>query len=131
MAINIIRHLLEKSDASGSKSTILKPLTWLLSILVGGLLLLLSGNGPFWLSVFFSVLISVVILIYLFAYIYCLFKDRDALRSEKFSIQKMAIERGVYGDNLTGIQYSREENRLPESTISVSDQAETEEQNEA
>lgn len=41
-------------------------------------------------------------MLYLFAYTYCLFKDRDALRTERYSIQKLAIEKGFVGDSLTG-----------------------------
>ena len=29
--------------------------------------------------------------------------DRDSLRSEKFTIQKLAIEKGIMGDDVTGI----------------------------
>ena len=36
-------------------------------------------------------------------YIYCLINDRDSLRSEKFTIQKLAIEKGIMGDDVTGI----------------------------
>ena len=127
MAINIIRELLEKSDASGSKSTILKPLTWLLSVLIAGLLFLFKLNAPFWAYVFFSIIISVIIALFLFAYLYCLFKDRDSLRSEKFSIQKMAIEKGMYGDNLTGLHFTNDNRQITDKNASSSDQSETKE----
>ena len=39
----------------------------------------------------------------LFAYVFCLFKDRDALRSESFSLRKMEIEKGLYGDSDMGL----------------------------
>ena len=71
MSITGIRELLSRSDASGSKSTILKPLTWFLALII--------------------------------VYIYCLINDRDSLRSEKFTIQKLAIEKGIMGDDVTGI----------------------------
>ena len=41
--------------------------------------------------------------LYLGAYVYCLVTDRDALRSETYTIQKMAIEKGFVGDSLTGV----------------------------
>ena len=34
--------------------------------------------------------------------------DKDALRSEKFTIQKLAIEKGLYGDSLTGTLDSKD-----------------------
>ncbi|OFX25759.1 MAG: hypothetical protein A2041_14620 [Bacteroidetes bacterium GWA2_31_9b] len=103
MAMSIIKELLHKSDASGSKSTILKPLTWLISVITGGIILLLEFNSPNWLIIMFSIIMGVAILIFFFSYIYCLFTDKDAIRSEKYSIQKLAIEKGLYGDNVTGI----------------------------
>ena len=42
-------------------------------------------------------------LLYLFTYIFCLFTDKDALRSENYSISKLAIEKGIIGDNITGM----------------------------
>ena len=42
------------------------------------------------------------IIAYVLAYIYLLFHDRDALRSEKYSLQKLAIERGLVGDSDMG-----------------------------
>lgn len=51
----------------------------------------------------FAVILVVAILIFFFAYIYCLFTDKDAIRSEKYSIQKMAIEKGIFGDSNSGV----------------------------
>jgi hypothetical protein len=36
------------------------------------------------------------------AYFFLLFNDRDALRSERFTLSKMAIEKSVTGDSLKG-----------------------------
>jgi hypothetical protein len=30
-------------------------------------------------------------------------KDRDSLRSERYSIQKLAIEKEIVGDNISGV----------------------------
>lgn len=119
----MFKELLERSDSSGSKSTILKPLTWLLSVFIGGMVLLIKVNAPSWTIIFFSIILGLGISIFFFSYIYCLFKDRDALRSEKYSIQKMAIEKGVYGDNMIGLIYSNEPKALNESK-NLSDQSE-------
>lgn len=103
MAISIIKELLHKSDASGSRSTILKPITWFISSLIVGITILLKFNSPEWLIIFLTITMGLSILVFLFAYIYCLFTDKDAIRSEKYSIQKMAIEKGLYGDNNIGV----------------------------
>ena len=51
MSITGIRELLSRSDASGSKSTILKPLTWFLALIIGGILTLLKFGSPIWLTI--------------------------------------------------------------------------------
>lgn len=103
MAVNIFRELLHRSDASGSRSTILKPLTWFISVIIVGIVFLLKYNSSQWLIIMFSIILGLAILIFLFAFVFCLFTDKDAIRSEKYSIQKMAIEKGVYGDSSTGV----------------------------
>ena len=45
----------------------------------------------------------VVLTVTLGAYIYLLIADRDALRSETFSLSKLAIEKGLVGDNISGL----------------------------
>ena len=111
MGIDTIKELFERSDSNGSKSTILKPITWLLSILISGIIILVRVQAPNWTVVLFSIIVGFTIVIFFFAFIYCLFYDRDALRSEKFSIQKMAIEKGLYGDNISGTFISTNSNQ--------------------
>jgi membrane protein YdbS with pleckstrin-like domain len=103
MGVFEFKELFERSDASGSRSTILKPLTWFLSVIITGLLLLIRLDGPEWIIIMFAVIICLTIVVFFFTYIYCLFNDKDTLRSEKYSIQKLAIEKGILGDNTTGI----------------------------
>ena len=45
---------------------------------------------------------AVAIVLYLIAYIYFAFKNPDELRSESYSIQKLAIEKGFIGDSISG-----------------------------
>ena len=56
MSITGIRELLSRSDASGSKSTILKPLTWFLALIIGGILTLLKFGSPIWLTIMLAVI---------------------------------------------------------------------------
>lgn len=88
MSLNFIKELMVRTDNSGEKSTILKPLTWLISILVGSMILANYLNLPKWIIIMFSIIVALIIILFIFSYVYCLFTDRDALRSEKFSIQK-------------------------------------------
>jgi len=43
-----------------------------------------------------------MVVAYLVAYFVLLFVDRDALRSERFTLSKLAIEKSVTGDSLKG-----------------------------
>lgn len=112
MGIEVIHQLFQKSDASGSKSTILKPLTWLISVLISAEIVLSYSKANTIILIFIAVLISLVFIVFMFAFIFCLFKNPDALRSETFSIQKMAIEKGVFGDSNSGMFLSNEQSDL-------------------
>jgi hypothetical protein len=50
-----------------------------------------------------SIVLVAVIALYGTAYVFCLLKDRDALRSESYSLHKLAIEQGLLGDSTTGM----------------------------
>ncbi len=39
---------------------------------------------------------------YMLSYLYFMFKDPDALRSENYSLEKLAIQRGLAGDSTSG-----------------------------
>lgn len=101
--MSIIRALLSHSDASGSRSTILKPLTWLLGIILATLLAAFRFSAPAWFCYLLAGIAILAVLLFFFAYVFCLFKDRDALRSESFSLRKMEIEKGLYGDSDMGL----------------------------
>ena len=101
--MSIIKALLSHSDASGSRSTILKPLTWLLGIILATLLAAFRFSAPAWFCYLLAGIIILAVLLFFFAYVFCLFKDRDALRSESFSLWKMEIEKGLYGDSDMGL----------------------------
>jgi hypothetical protein len=95
--------LKEQMNATLSRSDVLKPLAWLIGILALSIALFLYAKAPGWLVATLGVSFIVAIFLYFACYLYCLMNDRDALRSEKYSINKMAIEHGVYGDNNSGV----------------------------
>ena len=99
-----IRALLQQASAEGSRSTALKPLGWLVGILCAATTALFSLLNPLqlWVAIAFVALTAVAVLGYLGVYFYLMIKDRDALRSERYSIQKLAIEKSIVGDNLSG-----------------------------
>ena len=58
---------------------------------------------PDWLGIAFACCTGVTLVLYLIIYILAFRKDPELLRSEKHSIQKLAIEKGFVGDSLQGI----------------------------
>ena len=101
---NVLNVFREQVASHGSRTDALRPLSMLMLILLTALVLLLVfGKTPGWLLIFMAVLLLGVIGLFGFAYVYCLFKRPDALRSEKYLLQRMAIEHGVLGDSITGI----------------------------
>jgi hypothetical protein len=100
--IELIRSLLQQASAQGSRSTALNPLGWALAIVLSALLASALDHLPSWVSPLLGVLVTIVVIAYLVAYFFLLVKDRDALRSERFHLSKMAIERSIVGDNIAG-----------------------------
>ena len=100
--IGIIKAFLEQATAKGTKTTILKPIGWMMVILVGATLSSFYFETPLWIGAMFAIFSSLTMFLYLAAYTYCLFTDKDALRSETYSIQKLAIEKGFVGDDIAG-----------------------------
>jgi hypothetical protein len=88
---------------TGSRSTILKPLGVALSMLLSATILAFYLKLPSILGVVFSAFTGITLTLYLVTYVYCLINDRESLRSEKYSIQRLAIEKGFVGDSLQGI----------------------------
>jgi hypothetical protein len=56
-------------------------------------------GAPDWLLYFFGGVLALLLLCYLVTHFYFMVRDPDALRSETFKIQKMQIERGMFGDD--------------------------------
>lgn len=102
MAPLAIHQFLEKADARGARSTVLRPLGWLVFLLFAGLVVSLPSSPPEWLLRLLAVLLVIAVAVYLAAFIFFALKDPDALRSEKFTLSKMAIERTLTGDTLKG-----------------------------
>src|SRR5690348_2400583 len=102
--IELIRSFLQQASVHGSRSTVLNPLIWALGTTFSAILVSIYGNAPFWLTVVLTIFGGLILLVFLGAYLYCLVSDRDALRSEKFTLSKMAIERSVTGDTLKGFR---------------------------
>lgn len=94
--------LLQRGTASGSRSTVLNPLGWLFGLCAPASISA-YWVGVDWLGAVFGILAAATVGVYLLAYGYFVFVDKDALRSERFVIQKMAIESQLIGDDQVGV----------------------------
>lgn len=94
--------ILQQALASGSRSTVLKPLGWLIALTLSGTIATFKLNPDVWFTHVMGGMCITSILLYIAGYIYFGITDKDALRSETFTIQKMAIQKGFVGDDSTG-----------------------------
>jgi hypothetical protein len=114
--LQLVSSLREQMSATLSRSDALKPLAWLIGILATSTVLMLYVKAPEWMLAIMAFLLVASIFLYGFAYTFCLFKDRDALRSERYSLHKMAIEHGLLGDSSTGLFDPTTESQEPRLT---------------
>lgn len=105
--------LLHKALAQGNRSTVLHSLGWLLGICSASSISAFGFKAPIWLGTMFGIAAAISIALYLMSYIYFGLTNPDLLRSEKYHIQKMAIQKGFVGDNSTGFI------KLPEDVKSL------------
>jgi hypothetical protein len=83
-------------------------------------------HGPGWVQIFFATLLGIDFIAFLIAYAYFATKTPDALRSERFYLQKLAIKRGLVGDSLTGLTPARDPMLLPSADAKRSQETEDE-----
>lgn len=98
----MIKEFLQKAIVNGNKSTILLPLRWLIGLSFSATLIAVLIKAPNWMTIMFSIVSGLAIILFLYAYIYSLLNNPENLRSEKYTIQRMAIERGIFGDDIVG-----------------------------
>ena len=94
----------EHMSAELTRSDVLRALIWPNA----GILLALSSammtHQPDWVLSSLFIMLAIFLELYGIAFIYFAFSDPDALRSEKYKLQKMAIEQGLYGDSSMGLR---------------------------
>jgi hypothetical protein len=95
--------LREQVNATAWRSDVLKPLAWLIGMLILLVALLAFAKAPEWLMIWIAVTLLVSVALYGVSYAICFFVDRDALRSESYSLNKMAIEQKLIGDSTSGL----------------------------
>jgi len=103
--VELILSLFQRASAQGSRSTAMNPLIWLAGMVLVSLLWAAgSPSLPHWVPAFLAVAAGFVVIAFLVAYFYLARKDPDLLRSERFTLSKMALQRSMEGDDLTGLK---------------------------
>ena len=100
--MNLLRELLARSTADGSRTNALNHLQWMIAAFLVVLMVLATLAIAQWILILVAILLVILFAAYLATHFYFAVKNPDALRSERFSIQKMAIERGIIGDSQSG-----------------------------
>ncbi|ADU11996.1 hypothetical protein [Asticcacaulis excentricus] len=97
-------HLFEaQSKADLSRSDVLRVLLWPIAILGAALSGALYVRSDLAVLLVILVFLGLFLMSYLCAFAYLLLTDKDALRSEKYSLHKLAIQQGLYGDSDIGL----------------------------
>ncbi len=98
-----LRALLHRSDIGRSRSSITNPLQWALVILIGGIAAASEVHASAWIVSAMVIVFLVVVGLFLYAYIFFMHTNPDALRSEQFTLAKLAIEKQLIGDSVRGL----------------------------
>ena len=101
--VEFVRSFLQEAAVRGVKSTVLNPVSWLIGVLLAGLAACLASTPPSWLVVALAIFIGITVVLFLVMYVYFAITSPDSLRSERFTLSKMAIEKSIKGDNLFGL----------------------------
>jgi hypothetical protein len=109
--LRLLLELRQHMQVELTRSDVLRALIYPIAGLVLALAALAGRVEQWIISDLFAALCGFLGL-YALVYILCFFIDRDALRSEKYKLQKMAIERGFYGDSETGLIERKKDDQL-------------------
>ena len=94
--------IVDQMSSGGSKSTVLKPLFFALCFLLACIYFAVTLELPIWVMYCFLIAMLIVFVLFLIIYLVCFFKNPDLIRSEKYLIEKLAIEKQFIGDDKTG-----------------------------
>ena len=98
-----MRQMLEAARVDGAKSSSLNPLQWLVAICFTGTAGLCYATSSPWIAAGGLLLTAGLCTFYCVAYWRQMKDNPNALRSERYSLSKLAMEKGLIGDNLTDL----------------------------
>jgi hypothetical protein len=94
--------LLKLAQIGQSRSSVINPLQWTLVILLFGILALVGFRAPEWVLICFVGVFVVTFFLLGYAYVFFMYRNPAALRSEKYSLAQQFIERKLIGDSQSG-----------------------------
>lgn len=98
---NYLNALLEHATSQGYKSNVIKPLVGMMIVFVIGTIASHYFGVPY-MPTILCILSTLCGIGLLFAYFFCLIKSPDLLRSERYNLEKTAIEKvALIGDSTT------------------------------
>jgi hypothetical protein len=102
--LQLVATLREQMNAELTRTDALRPLVWPVAGLLLTLSVALTAGAEKWLLILLTIALGIMLVAYLVGYTYFALRDPDSLRSEKYKLQKMAIEHGLLGDSLMGLK---------------------------
>ena len=100
------------SRAIARRGTVMAPLVGFSAILVPGIVSMIYLDAPTWIMVVFVGVFVTLFLCFMVTYMLLIFKNLDALRSEQYLLYDKLIERGLMGDDASGLRKLEGEPRL-------------------
>jgi hypothetical protein len=117
--------LFHQSSGRGSKSTALQPLGWLVAMIGFILASSLAYKAANWILIVVASAFAISVFVYVCSYIYLIMNNIDATRSERFTLEKIALQQSRTGDDRTGfIEAADRQHTLPLLQASASDGSE-------
>jgi hypothetical protein len=98
-----IRDFLQSAKVDSYKSSAMAPLQWLVGICLSGAICL-AFAGLIWLPAILVTIVLCLCIFYCYVYLQNMWNNPDALRSERYALHKIAIEKGLVGDDRTGLR---------------------------
>lgn len=88
------KHFLEYATSQGYKSNVVKPIMVVFIFSIAGSVVSAIYNAQI-VMICCIVLAFILVIAFLFAYFYCLFNNSDLLRSERYNLERTAIEKAT------------------------------------
>jgi len=98
----MLTSILQQATSQGYRSNVVKPLMGMVIILLCATAVLFYVKFFLFATIIGGLAIAIVVA-FLIAYFYCLWKNPDLLRSERYNLEKTAMEKtSITGDSLNG-----------------------------